>query len=133
MADINLITAPDRLLNNATSFLLIYPNADTKTQFSNLLESIDKTFNVYLYEASDDAHTPDWLLTTAKIVDYVVLDIDNCPPEVRELSSYFIANNNTYWLTKGENMFYNIVSNKRIYTLDYFIDKIGDPFEEQTQ
>ena len=82
MADINLITAPDRLLNNATSFLLIYPNADTKTQFSNLLESIDKTFNVYLYEASDDAHTPDWLLTTAKIVDYVVLDIDNCPPEV---------------------------------------------------
>ena len=106
MADINLITAPDRLLNNATSFLLIYPNADTKTQFSNLLESI---------------------------VDYVVLDIDNCPSEVRELSSYFIANNNTYWLTKGENMFYNIVSNKRIYTLDYFIDKIGDPFEEQTQ
>lgn len=130
MADINLITAPDRLFNNAISFLLIYPNDSIKEQFNNLVSESSNTFNVYLYEQAQDKHEVDWLLTTNKIVDYAILDIDNSPSEVQEISSYIIANPNTYWLTKGEKMFYNKISNKRIYSLDYFIDKVGGKLEE---
>jgi hypothetical protein len=130
MADINLITAPDRLFNNAISFLLVYPNDDIKEQFNNLVSESDNTFNVYLYEQQSDEHEVDWLLTTNKIVDYTILDIDNSPSEVQEISSYIIANPNTYWLTKGEKMFYNKISNKRIYSLDYFIDKVGGKLEK---
>lgn len=133
MADINLITAPDRLYNQATSFFLIYPSMDIKEQFNNLLQNIDLPFNVYLYEHTDNEHEIDWLLSTHKIADYSIIDIDNCPVRIQSLISYFIANPNTYWLTKGEHMFYNKISNKRIYNLDYFENKIGGSLEKQTK
>lgn len=126
MADINLITAPDRLFNDATSFLLVYPSDAVKAQFNQLLQNNVQPFNVYLYEHPEDTHEIDWLLSTHKIVDYTIIDVDNCPTEIRDLVSYFIANPKTYWLTKGEQMFYNKISNKRIYNLDYFTTKIGD-------
>lgn len=133
MADINLITAPDRLFNDAQSFLLIYPSNEVKEQFNFLLQNIDQPFNVYLYEHLSDVHEIDWLLSTHKIVDFTILDVDNCPPEIKDLVSYFIANPKTYWLTKGEQMFYNKISNKRIYNLDYFADKIGGELETQAK
>lgn len=129
MADINLITAPDRLYNDATSFFLLYPSNDTKEQFNNLLQTIEQPFNVYLYEHSSDEHEADWLLSTTRIADYTIIDVDNCPSEIHDIISYLIANPKTYWLTKGEHLFYNKISNKRIYTLDYFIDKIGGSIE----
>jgi hypothetical protein len=132
MADINLITAPDRLYNYAKSFLLIYPGVVVKEQFNNLLAHFDLPYNVYLYEHAGDSHEIDWLLSTQKLVDFTILDIDNCPGEIKNLVSYFIADPKTYWLTNGEQMFYNKISNKRIYNLDHLADKIGDKeFETQ--
>lgn len=133
MADINLITAPDKLFNNATSFLLIYPSDSTKQQFNNLVGNTNGYFNVYLYEYLSDEHEIDWLFSTAKIADYVILDLDNSPTEIRELGSYLIANPNTYWLTSGEKIFYNKISNKKIYSLDYFIDKIGGNLDKSSE
>ena len=133
MADINLITAPDRLFNDAISFLLIYPSTSTKEQFNNLVMEGEESLNVYLYENTYDEHEIDWLFSTHKMVDYCILDIDNCPSEIRDLVSYFIANTKTYWLTKGEHMFYNKISNKRIYNLDYFANKIGGNLETQSE
>jgi len=133
MADINLITAPDRLFNSNESFLLVYPSTVTKEQFNNLLGNSETAVNVYLYEHEQDSHEIDWLLSTAKLVDYTILDIDNCPSEIRDLASYFISQSNTYWLTNGEVMFYNKLSNKRIYNLDYFSDKVGGKLEKETQ
>lgn len=133
MADINLITAPDRLFNDSLSFFLVYPSMEVKEQFNNLLSNVDQPFNVYLYESQPDEHEIDWLLSTHKIVDFTIIDVDNCPSEVRDLVSYFIANSKTYWLTKGEQMFYTKISNKRIYNLDYFADKIGGNLETQAK
>ena len=133
MADINLITAPDRLYNEATSFFLLYPSTATKEQFNNLLQNNNQPFNVYLYENSSDEHEADWLLSTHRIADFTIIDIDNCPAEIQELISYLIANPKTYWLTKGEHMFYTKISNKRIYTLDYFENKIGGSLEKETK
>ena len=133
MGDINLITAPDRLFNNSISFLLLYPGMDIKEQFNNLLANSTESFNVYLYEHDEDTHEADWLLSTHKLADFIIIDVDNCPSEIRDLVSYFIADNKTYWLTKAEQLFYNKISNKRIYSLDYFADKIGDTLETQTE
>ena len=119
------------MFNNALSFLLIYPSQGLKEQFNNLVANIDIPINVYLYEHKEDEHEIDWLLTTNKIVNYAIFDIDNSPSEVRDIGSYLIANPQTYWLTNGEKMFYNKISNKRIYSLDYFNDKIGGSVEKQ--
>ncbi|MGY8868374.1 MAG: hypothetical protein ACKVJK_22440, partial [Methylophagaceae bacterium] len=51
----------------------------------------------------------------------VILDIDNCPSNIASLASYFIANTNTYWLTNGEQMWYNKISPNRIYNLDSIV------------
>jgi hypothetical protein len=126
---INIITPPDRLYNNDYSFLLIYPSTTIKNQFNNLISKIDRAFNVYLYEAENDEHDPDWLLGLSKNVDCVILDIDNCPGNISVLSSYFIANSNTYWLTNGEQLFYNKISSNRIYNLDNIVH--GGTFEKE--
>ena len=130
MNKINLITPPDKLYNNDFSFLLIYPSDDIKDQFNNLINDIDKTFNLYIYEVETDDHNPDWLLSMSKTADCVILDIDNCPPIIGNLHAYFIANSNTYWLTKGEQMFYNKISSNRIYNLDNLVQMIGGTFEK---
>ena len=124
MNKINLITPPDKLYNNNYSYLLIYPSSLVKEQFNKLLNEVDESLNVYLYEQNE--HDPDWLLSLSKQVDCVILDIDNCPNEVSQLTSYFIANSNTYWLTKGEQVFYNKISPNRIYNLDNIVRKVGD-------
>ena len=129
MNKINLITPPDRLYNNDYSFLLIYPSTLIKEQFNNLIAEIDRTFNVYLYEVKSDEHDPDWLLGLAKQADCVILDIDNCPSNIAVLSSYFIANSNTYWLTNGEQLFYNKISSNRIYNLDTIVHR--NAFEKE--
>ncbi len=129
MNKINLITAPDKLYNNDYSFLLIYPSDTVKEQFNNIIEKIDKTFNLYLYEHESDNHSPDWLLSLAREVDCVVLDIDNCPQEINKLASYFIAKSNTFWLTNGEDLFYNKISSNRIYNLDNLVEHIGGTLE----
>lgn len=118
MSDITLITPPDHILNDAYSFLLIYPSAHIKDEFNNIVAKLDSHYNVYLYEDSGIVH-PDWLLTTAKVVDCIILDIDNCPSDLSTMFGYFVANPKTYWLTKGENMLYNSISNKRIFNLDF--------------
>lgn len=118
MSDITLITPPDHIYNESFSWLLIYPSAKIKDDFNEILANDNKVCNVYLYEEQKDFDFK-WLLTSAKIADCIILDIDNCPPELQTMIGYFLANPRTYWLTNGENIMYNTVSNKRIYNLDF--------------
>jgi hypothetical protein len=105
----------------------------------------DDPFTVYIYEepelekdveigdatiAKKDFHQPDWLLNHCHIADYVIIDIDNSPQSIRNVASYIIANTNTFWLTNGPDLFYNKLSNKRIYQLDYLVDIIGAKIAE---
>tara|TARA_B110000090_G_scaffold67457_1_gene77298 strand:- start:316 stop:708 length:393 start_codon:yes stop_codon:yes gene_type:complete len=127
---INLITPPDRLYNNDYSFLLIYPSTQIKEQFNNLIANFDQPCNLYMYEVESDEHDPDWLLGLAKQANCVILDIDNCPQNITALAAYFIANTNTYWLTSGEQLFYNKISSNRIYNLDSIVHG-GTTFEKE--
>ena len=145
MSDLTVVTPPDTLLSNNVSFLLIYPDRDVKDEFQNLIVKFEESFTTYIYETPElpedvdigdtkikkqDVHDIDWLLNHCHIADYVILDIDNCPPKIRDLCSYIIANTNTFWLTKAPDMYYNKLSNKRIYHLDYLTELIGAKLAE---
>jgi|TARA_B110000977_G_C10738324_1_gene361961 hypothetical protein len=140
MSDLTIVTPPDTLFNNDISFLLIYPSREVKDDFQNLIMKFEDSFTVYVYEipeldndveigettiAKKDLHHPQWLLNHCHIADYTIIDIDNCPSSIRNVASYIIANTNTFWLTNGPDLFYNKLSNKRIYQLDYLVDIIG--------
>ena len=126
MTKINIITPPDVLHNQATSFLLIQPSADVRDQFQNLMARYNEYLNVYLYDPQDETRPYDWLLNIAKIVDYVILDIDNLDYTERNLASYFVSLPNTFYLTNDEQTPYNMLSVNRIYNLDWLYDKLKE-------
>jgi len=82
--------------------------------------------NVYYYDKSnynnDDVN---WLLTIFKLCDTVIIDVDNVAPYAKDLLSYMIAKDKTYWLTNTQNSVYNNLSNNRVFTLE-FMSAIGD-------
>lgn len=126
MTKINIITPPDVLHNQATSFLLVQPSADVRDQFQNLMANFNEYLNVYLYDPQDENRSYDWLLNIAKIVDYVILDIDNLDYTERNLASYFVSLPNTFYLTNDEQTPYNMLSVNRIYNLDWLYDKLKE-------
>ena len=68
------------------------------------------------------------MLTVFNVCNLCIIDLDNSSPQVRMLSSYFIAKPKTYWLTNGEDVVYTHISNNRIYDLD-FMSQLGGYFE----
>jgi hypothetical protein len=131
MSDVVLVTPPDRLYTNEYSILLIHPSLVVKEQFQNLLLEADKPVHVYLYELHDEHHQPEWLIDVFQQVDIAIIDIDNCSHEIRDIASYFLSRNKTFWLTNSTESFYNKVSNNQIYTLDFLISKIGGNLEKK--
>lgn len=128
---INLITPPDKLYNYYKSFALVYPSAEVKSQFQNLIENFEETINVYMYEVHDSEPALKWLLDIVKYSNFVILDIDNFPPKHRDLISHLLGFGNVFWLTKGENEVYNTISNNRVYNLDWLYDNIGGQLEKK--
>lgn len=129
MSDIKVITAPDILHSTELSFLLIHPSKIVKDQFQDLISQFDTSFHVYLYE-EDTTENIEWLMAAYHKADIVVLDIDNCTPNVRSLSGYFLSKDKTYWLTKATDSYYNIISKNQIFGLDYLTDLLGGKLEK---
>lgn len=130
MSDITLITPPDHIYSDAYSFLLVYPSKTTKDEFNKIIHQSDVPYNVYLYEPEEP--NPDWLLACANRVDCIILDIDNCKPELSNILGYLIAKPQTYWLTKGDHLYYNKLSNKQVYNLDFILTNGGN-FEKELE
>jgi len=118
---INLITPPDILYDQNTSILLVHPSQTIKEQLNEVLKDVEQDINIYLYEAEDEEK---WLLNLHRMCDYVVIDIDNCPQYTKSAISYMISFRNTFWLTNGDNLYYNNISNKRIWNLDWIGGKL---------
>lgn len=126
---INLITPPDKLNNYHKTFTLVYPTNDTKSQFQNLVSNFDETINVYMYEQKDSDPELNWLIDVVGRSQYVILDIDNFPEKHVSIISYLLGFDKTFWLTRGENIVYNVLSKNRIYNLDWLYDNIGGKLE----
>lgn len=126
MSSIKLITPPDKLYSQEYSFLLIYPSNAVKSEFQDLISNFNDPCHVYWYDNDRDI---EWLLEVFHQVDLVILDIDNCPPKLRDLTAYFLTKDKTYWLTSGGENYYNKLSNNRIFGLDSLSAIIGGSIE----
>jgi len=130
LKNINIITPPDKLFNDAVQVLLIFPSKELQDSVQkHLFVEIEQDINVYIYEqeVSSDIDL-DWLLTVFKMSELTIIDVDNVQPYLRDMLSYMIAKPKTFWLTKGENRVYNKLSNNRFNDFK-FLSKLGGNFE----
>ena len=129
MKNINIITPPDKLFNDAVQVLLVYPTTDLKNAIQDKLVDIEDDINIYVYDKENySTEDIDWLLTIFKMSDIAIIDVDNVQSHARDLLSYMIAKPKTFWLTKGENRVYNKLSNNRFNDFK-FLSKLGGNFE----
>lgn len=132
MSDITLVTPPDTYYSKEYSFLLIHPNKRIKDEFQDLISQFENDFVVYLYAPeNEEDELPDWVLARFSQADCVILDVDNIPQPLYSIMGYFLSFSKTYWLTNGENIFYNKLSNKRLYNLEFLKNKIGEQLEKK--
>ena len=131
MKNINIITPPDKLFNDAVQVLLVYPTTDLKNAIQDKLIDIEDDINIYVYDKENySTEDIDWLLTIFKMSDIAIIDVDNVQSHARDLLSYMIAKPKTFWLTKGEKRVYNKLSNNKIKDFE-FLSKLGGNFEKK--
>jgi hypothetical protein len=131
---INIITSPDVLHNDSLNILTVYPSKLIQDELqNNFLATTEADVNVYVYDKPIQVKEEiDWLLTAFRTCDVAIIDVDNSSPWTRDLLSYMIAKNKTYWLTNSQDSVYNSLSNNKVYNLD-FLSNIGDNFENETK
>ena len=119
---INLITAPDKLLNNNASVLLVNPSDTVKEQFNHHAKQFKAPINLYLYENTEEQLG--WLFDTIPAVDYIVLDTDNTIIE-QWIIGYILQFDKTFYLTNKPDRLYNVINVKRIFELKQFFERIN--------
>ena len=129
MKDINIITPPDKLFNDAVQVLLIFPSDELQKSVQEHLVDIENDINIYVYDKEVYSESDvDWLLTVFKMSEITIIDVDIVQPYLKDLLSYMIAKPKTFWLTKGENRVYNKLSNNRFNDFK-FLSNLGGNFE----
>ena len=130
---IKIITSPDILYNDSVQILLISPSKNLQKEMQDkYLASTKDDVNVYYFnDKVYDKENINWLLSVFKMSDIVIIDIDNSPAYLRDLLSYMIGKNKTYWLTNAHDIVYNHISKNKVYTLD-FMSTIGGNFETES-
>ena len=63
----------------------------------------------------DEVHDVNWLLDIVNQVGTIILDVDNTRNEYQWLIGYLLSFDKTYYLTKAEEMSYNVINTRRIY------------------
>ena len=127
--NIKIITPPDIVHGYDPSLLLICPSEDTKNMLTRLVKDIQTDFNIYLYEEDIEA---EWLLAVIMIADNIFVEVDQMPAGMRDLTSYLLGFNKTFWLTKGENVYYNKINTNRVWDIEPVVQKLlGASFEKE--
>ena len=141
MSDIVVVTYPDKVYNDNHSLLIIGTSNHLKTELQQVLAKDMPPVNVYIYDSLHDRpteengvelehkHTHSYLLDLIQIADTVFIDIDNCDSELFSIVSYTLSKTKTFWLTKGENMFYNVINNNRVYGMDFITQRLSKEVE----
>lgn len=130
---IKIITAPDILYNDSIQILLVSPSKTLQKELQDkYLATTDHDINVYYFnEEVYNKENTAWLLSVFKMSDITIIDVDNTPSYLRDLLSYMIGKNKTYWLTNAHDIVYSHISDNRVYTLD-FMSTIGGNFETKS-
>tara|TARA_B100000424_G_scaffold263027_1_gene249772 strand:+ start:47 stop:454 length:408 start_codon:yes stop_codon:yes gene_type:complete len=129
---LNLITPPDKLYNDNKSFLLMNPSDLVKEQFNEMAKQVGQNLNVYLFD-QDQGHDVNWLLDIVNQVGTIILDVDNTRNEYQWLIGYLLSFDKTYYLTKAEEMSYNVINTRRIYDVRQITEENGSFVKIQGQ
>ena len=118
------------LFNDSLQLFLLYPSKQIQDELQDkFLTNTNTDVNIYVYDKPVyDKDEVKWMLSVFKQCDVAIVNVDNTSPWVRDLSSYMIGKNKTYWLTNSQDSVYNSLSNNKVYNLD-FLSNIGDNFE----
>jgi len=128
LGKINLITPPDRLYNSTISYLLIKPSTKLKLQFQQKLSQLDEDINVYIFD--DDEQDIDWLLSVSQLVDFTIIDIDNCDKLTLLFIALILSQPNAHYYTESDVIPWHLISRNRIYNLDWIQEVLDDDDEE---
>lgn len=118
---INLITQPDKLLNSNPSLLLVNLDHAMKLDFNDLAKNLTHDINVYMHDDTDSPNIQ-WLIENSNNVDYIVMNID-LSKEQEWLVGYLLSFGKTFYLTKADNIMYNVINNNRIFDIKQFAER----------
>ena len=104
----------------------IQPSEDTRKKLQAAIAEVDIPLNLYLYDASITGNEVAWMLNIARIVDYIVIDLDIMTQQERRFASYLISLPQTFYLTNDETTPYNLINANRIYDLDWLTMKLTE-------
>lgn len=129
---INLITPPDIIYNDVVSVLLVFPSEQFQMDLQKeVFSSVNENVNFYHYNKQNFTYTDmKWLLSVFSMCDITVIDLDNCPPHVKDLASYMIAKPKTYWLTNATDTVYTLISSNRVYNTSFLSAALGGNIEK---
>lgn len=98
-----------------------------KEVFASVTESV----NFYHYNKQIFSYTDiKWLLSVFAMSNIAIIDLDNSPPQVRDLASYMIAKPKTYWLTNATDTVYTLISSNRVYNTSFLSTALGGNIEK---
>lgn len=131
LGKINLITPPDKLYNSNISYLLVKPSTKVKLNFQNMCSELDEDINVYVFDEIES--DIDWLLGTSQIVDFVIIDIDNCDQLTKLFVPLMLTQPNAHYMTTDEITPYNLVSRNRIYNFDWITEVLNSKDDDKDE
>jgi hypothetical protein len=111
--EIKVVTSPDILFDQALEILVISPKTELKKLLEEYTVEVNDHVNIYLYSENDTDIK--WLLTVAKSVDYVIIDIDNCNDLTSQFLSYILSMPHTYYKCEHTKYPWDLLNMNRFY------------------
>lgn len=113
LGKIKLVTAPDIVHDQAYTILVVCPDEIVKNGLQQYLSSRIDDCVVYIYNG--DEKDIKWLLTTAKLSDVVLIDIDNSTEDVSHFFSYLLTLPATYYKCEHMRAQWDVINKNRFY------------------
>lgn len=110
---IKVVTAPDIVFDQSFNLLIIAPANDLTKSLEDFVVSNLKSINLYFYLGTEDDIK--WLLTIAKISDFIILDLDNCNEKILPFVSYILSLPNAHYRTSKSFVDWSILNKNQFY------------------
>jgi hypothetical protein len=109
---IKIITPPDLIFDQTESMLLVCPSTELKKSLEEYLATHEEAVNVYWFDRGNDIK---WLLTSAKMSDVLIIDIDNCDENASHFLGYLLTLPNTYYKCEHMKVRWDLLNQNRFY------------------
>lgn len=110
---IKIITEPDRIFDQSQTLLVICPDELLKSRVHDYAINCNDHLSIYLYSGSEN-NIP-WLLSVAKSVDNLIIDMDNSSVAVSHFFAYILSLPNTYYRCTDMQAPWDLLNKNRFY------------------